>query len=72
MAVVGSTKIGRYACLSSDVAANSHYAETAKDLSIYVVKMVAFGLSQKLEKKVERVEKCLKMMLSLGIIKEEG
>ena len=70
MAVVGNTKIGRYACLSLDLTANSHYTNVAKELSIYVVKMISLGLGEQLEKKEIRLEQCLKMMLSLDILKE--
>ena len=62
MALVGSTRIGRYSCLSSQVAPNLHYTHSAPELSTYILKMVEFGLSDQLEMEHKRVQDCLNMM----------
>ena len=48
IAVVGSSRIGRYACLSAEVAPNPHYLDTASQLPTYILQMVEFGLGEKL------------------------
>lgn len=68
MAVVGSTRIGRYACLSTEVTANLHYTETARGLSVYVIKMAELGISDRLEFESKAVSDCLKAMESFGIV----
>ena len=72
MAVVGTSRIGRYACLSSEVADNHHYADTARELSKYILKMSYFGVSDHLEFQNSRIEDCLKLMENLGLVKKEG
>ena len=68
MAVVGSSRIGRYACLSGEVASNLHYLETFPELSGYVLKMIELGVGDQLEFSNERLVDCLKLMERLGII----
>jgi hypothetical protein len=72
MAAVSSAKIGRYACLSSAISSNPHYADIAPQLETYVLTMVEAGMSAKLERKHKRVAECIRLLESLSILSREG
>jgi hypothetical protein len=72
MAVVGSVRIGRYACLSNQLAANPHYVDTATELSTYILRMAQAGVADKLEFNHKRVEECISLLERLGVVKREG
>lgn len=62
MSVGNLKQIVRYSCLSPKFEANYHYIDIPEDLSFYVVRMIALGVSQHLEYSCPRVLSCLKLM----------
>jgi hypothetical protein len=65
MSQVGITRIGRYASMKEHVRPNQHYAEDAKEISTYLLKMIDYGLSAFIDQNNSRILECLKIMKQL-------
>jgi hypothetical protein len=55
MALVGSNRVGRYVAHTSATTPNPHYAELAKELSTYILKMIDYGVAHHIERSSPRV-----------------
>lgn len=72
MSVAGVSRIGRYTSLKHTMTKVESYVEEVKELSIYLLKMIDYGIFHLVETAHPRIAECITTLSSLKIISKEG
>lgn len=72
MSRVAVDRIGIYSCLEAKGDPDLNYASSTKEISIFVIKMIAYGFEKHLIENNRRISDCLEYLLFLGVISKEG
>lgn len=59
MSVVGAHRLGRYAFLNGPITKVPSYIDEARELSIYLLKMIDYGLFDHVDSTHPRIQQCL-------------
>ena len=70
MSVVGAHRIGRYACLNYSITQVSSFIDEARELSIYLLKMIDYGLFKHIGTAHPRIKDCLSTLEALKVIRK--
>lgn len=65
-------KTGVYHYLSHPIDDSYHYADSIKDLTVFITKMIAYGLYQFIDFTNQRICDCVCYMESINIIAKKG
>jgi hypothetical protein len=72
MSVVGVNRIGRYVLLGHGMTRVNSYIDEAKELSVYLLKMIDYGIFRHVTQSNPRISSCLATLSALKIIEKAG